>query len=300
MEHDEYVRRSEHRETCVATVKLNASYYQTTIAALNSENRLPTSDPWDPDLSKRVFERMVKQWRDGQNSLTEPASSPEDDDPDDSEPFYVREPCHSCALPVFEDPEAPMFVRVPPSTQELPWAMNNASTVPLKVPWRGAPTGGARAAVPAVGVGGDPVAAENKSADRPSRSTGGSANCQGRRSSSSGDFRKRSQSPVDMPDAPGANEDCSEETWQSRQAHRTEGVLAVKRSPDYIAVTTDSLYEHAKKPRSPDPTDRRLSKRTWERSMQLWRFQLADLRTMEKAFRAFVLNWVQIKRFQFQ
>ena len=80
--------------------------------------------------------------------------------------------------------------------------------------------------------------------------------------------RRRSRSAV------GANEESNEEDWQRRLAHRAAGVAAVKRSADYLSVTADP---NVARPTTPDPTDRTLSKRTWERGVQLWRFALRDV-----------------------
>ena len=81
--------------------------------------------------------------------------------------------------------------------------------------------------------------------------------------------RRRSRSPC------GANED-DEEVWQRRMAHRVEGVAAVMRSDDYTRATADP---QAPRPRTPDPTDRRLSKRAWERCVQQWRIYLKGIRS---------------------
>ena len=81
--------------------------------------------------------------------------------------------------------------------------------------------------------------------------------------------RRRSRSPG------GANED-DEEVWQTRMAHRVAGVAGVKRSDDYTRATADP---QAPRPRTPDPTDRRLSKRAWERSVQQWRIGLKGIRS---------------------
>ena len=77
--------------------------------------------------------------------------------------------------------------------------------------------------------------------------------------------RRRSRSPR------GANEECNEEVWQRRSAHRAAGVGAVKRSADYIRATEDPGVP---RPKTPDPTNRKLSKRAWERGVQQWRMDL--------------------------
>ena len=52
--------------------------------------------------------------------------------------------------------------------------------------------------------------------------------------------------------------------------HRAAGVAAVKRSADYVTATAARVP----RPRTPDPTDRKLSKRGWERGVQQWRMDL--------------------------
>ena len=77
--------------------------------------------------------------------------------------------------------------------------------------------------------------------------------------------RRRSRSP------PGANEVGDEEVWERRTAHRLAGVVAIKRSAHYLAVTEDTGNA---RPKTPDPRDRTLSKRKWERGVQVWRAKL--------------------------
>ena len=62
--------------------------------------------------------------------------------------------------------------------------------------------------------------------------------------------------------------------WQRRSAHRAAGVAAVKRSADYISATADPRVP---RPKTPDPTDRKLSKRAWERGVQQWRMDLKSV-----------------------
>ena len=78
--------------------------------------------------------------------------------------------------------------------------------------------------------------------------------------------RRRSRSP------PGANEVCDEEVWERRTAHRLAGVGAIKRSAHYLIVTEDTGNA---RPKTPDPGDRTVSKRSWERGVQQWRANLA-------------------------
>ena len=80
--------------------------------------------------------------------------------------------------------------------------------------------------------------------------------------------RRRSRSPC------GDSEECNEEVWQRRSAHRLAGVAAVKRSTDYIGATADT---GVRRPRTPDAMDRKLSKRAWERAVQQWRKDLKEV-----------------------
>ena len=57
--------------------------------------------------------------------------------------------------------------------------------------------------------------------------------------------------------------------WGVRQSKREAGVYHVKLTADYQRVQHE-LFSHLR-PATPDPTDRSLSKRTWERDMQAWR-----------------------------
>ena len=77
-----------------------------------------------------------------------------------------------------------------------------------------------------------------------------------------------------------ADEECNEQVWQCRSLHRAAGVKAVKRSADYITATANS---ETSRPNTPDPMDRKLSKRVWERGVQQWRM---DLKSVAKLVRA--------------
>ena len=59
--------------------------------------------------------------------------------------------------------------------------------------------------------------------------------------------------------------------WRHRCLHRQDGVRAVKRSLHYTILEAAQLQ----RPKSPDPQDRTVSKRDWERRVQQWRFGLA-------------------------
>ena len=71
------------------------------------------------------------------------------------------------------------------------------------------------------------------------------------------------------------NELCTAEQWERRSAHRQAGHDAVKRTSDYVRwCTRDEMCGTRLRPPSPDPCDKRLSKRMWERSVQTWRVEL--------------------------
>ena len=67
--------------------------------------------------------------------------------------------------------------------------------------------------------------------------------------------------------------------WQRRESKRRGGVAAIKWSPDYL-IAMERLSEcdggnpAPSRPRTPDPTDRAVSKRRWELSVQVWRKEL--------------------------
>jgi len=58
-----------------------------------------------------------------------------------------------------------------------------------------------------------------------------------------------------------------EQTAARRFAKRTAGVQAVKKTPEYIVT----MLHHGARPDTPDPSDEKMSKRTWEKSMMNWR-----------------------------
>ena len=76
-----------------------------------------------------------------------------------------------------------------------------------------------------------------------------------------------------------AKEECNEQAWQRRSVHRVAGVKAVKRSADYITAMANS---ETSRPNTPDPMDRKVSKRVWERGVQQWRM---DLKSVAKLVR---------------
>ena len=191
-------RRAQHREACIAAVKHSGDYG----AVARHVARPATPDPRQADVSKRAWEKIVRQWRMDLKAFAAgglyAAGAAWADGPlraPNTPPMYVD-------LPVWADGVA--FVRAPAAEA-------------LRVPWP------------------------------PERE------------------RRMSRSPR------GANEECNEEVWQRRMMHRLAGVAAVKRSNDYIMATD---HAHVPRPRTPDATDRKLSKRAWERWVQQWRMDL--------------------------
>jgi hypothetical protein len=57
----------------------------------------------------------------------------------------------------------------------------------------------------------------------------------------------------------------NDEEWQRRVVHRRNGVNHVLNSPAYITLAGLGVRVVG-----PDPEDRSLSKRAWEKEMQLW------------------------------
>jgi len=70
--------------------------------------------------------------------------------------------------------------------------------------------------------------------------------------------------------------EASEGTWQRRAEKRQLSVTAGKATPEYGAYTAAIPREHrtSESPRTPDPTDRTVSKRQWDEGVRLWRLAL--------------------------
>ena len=83
------------------------------------------------------------------------------------------------------------------------------------------------------------------------------------------------------PIAMKANGNYNDEVWAKRLQHRTEGRSAVKRSMDYNLLKFNDM-----RPSTPDPQDRRVSKRVWEQKVQKWRL---DMRTITQE-----MHWVYV------
>ena len=197
---EEWERRAQRREACIAAVKRSGDY----AAVVQHSGRPATPNPRQAEVSKRAWEKSVRQWRMDLKALTASGQAASGS----GGAARLDEPlCVSCRGPMYVDPP-PMSVDV---------AFFPVLDEPLRVPW-------------------------------PSERE-----------------RRRSLSPC------GANEECNEEVWERRSAHRAAGVAAVKRSADYISATADPQVP---RPKTPDPTDRKLSKRAWERGVQQWRMDL--------------------------
>ena len=72
--------------------------------------------------------------------------------------------------------------------------------------------------------------------------------------------------------------DATEEDWTRRVEHRSNGVLYVKSTGSYQAMSrarASGRLREPPAPLTPDPTDRTITKRRWEKSMQQWRTALA-------------------------
>ena len=200
---DEWERRAQHREACIAAVKRSGDYVS---GVAQHFARPSTPNPRQAGVSKRAWEKGVRQWRMDLKAFAGGGLAPDAAGVGER----VRVPCRQ-----------PMYIDlplVPPDDV----AFVPVDDQPLRVPW-------------------------------PSQMERG---------------RVRSRSPC------GANQECSEEVWQRRMAHRAAGVAAVKRSPDYISATA---APHVPRPNTPNPTDRLLAKRAWERGVQQWRLDLKVL-----------------------
>lgn len=64
----------------------------------------------------------------------------------------------------------------------------------------------------------------------------------------------------------------TEADWQRRLSHRRAGVSYVKSTWEYKTSAANSS-----RPPTPNPADRNVSKRMWEKAIQTWRRDLKDL-----------------------
>ena len=211
---DEWERRAQHREACIAAVKRSVDY----VTVFQLFARPPTPNPRQAEVSKRAWEKGVKQWRMDLKALV-------------PRPVAAGVGERGCVPWRFDPHRDPMYIDLP-SVPLDDVAFVPVEDQPLRVPW--------------------PSELERE--------------------------RRRSRSPC------GADEECNEEVWQRRSAHRAAGVAAVKRSADYISATADP---HVPRPNTPNPTDRKLAKRAWERGVQQWRM---DLKAVVQRLRPSVIS----------
>ena len=72
--------------------------------------------------------------------------------------------------------------------------------------------------------------------------------------------------------------EASEEDWKRRIEHRTAAVEYIQTTNQYQRFSSDREKgvekEHTDRPQTPDPEDRTVSKRDWEKSVQRWRMAL--------------------------
>ena len=71
----------------------------------------------------------------------------------------------------------------------------------------------------------------------------------------------------------------TQDNWPARQKKREAGVQYIKGTMEYRQSQERSPHS---RPRTPDPTDRTISKRSWERGMQLWRSELRAAEPQER------------------
>merc|ERR1712039_379949 len=91
------------------------------------------------------------------------------------------------------------------------------------------------------------------------------------------DKKRRPPQAQNNTDEGRAMPEVAEEDWQRRIQHRSAAVHYIKSTATYqkLAVAREQgLAEAATRPRTPDPTDRSVSKRDWEKSVQKWRSEL--------------------------
>ena len=82
----------------------------------------------------------------------------------------------------------------------------------------------------------------------------------------------RSRRTIAMADDAGA-------VWRRKQDHRERGVAGVKATAMYldsVVLAAESVETNVRRPATPDPRDRSISKRSWETAMVVWRRRLAE------------------------
>ena len=93
----------------------------------------------------------------------------------------------------------------------------------------------------------------------------------GRRKKRSGRAQQQQQQQQQRPTTDNnPDNEATEETWARRLRHREAGLRAIKRSNDYVRVVALGV----RRPQTPDPTNREIRKRVWERGNQQWRMEL--------------------------
>ena len=114
---EEWVRRGQHRVACIEAVKRSADY----IAAVAQDRARPeTPDPWQPEVSKRAWEKSVRQWRMDMKALVADGLAGRADD----EPLRVPWP---------SELSQPLYVPLPASLDEA--AFVSVLDEPLHAPW---------------------------------------------------------------------------------------------------------------------------------------------------------------------
>ena len=114
---EEWVRRGQHRVACIEAVKRSADY----IAAVAQDRARPeTPDPWQPEVSKRAWEKSVRQWRMDMKALVADGLAGRVDD----EPLRVPWP---------SELSQPLYVPLPASLDEA--AFVSVLDEPLHAPW---------------------------------------------------------------------------------------------------------------------------------------------------------------------
>ena len=71
--------------------------------------------------------------------------------------------------------------------------------------------------------------------------------------------------------------EASEEDWKRRIEHHTAAVDYIKTTSQYSRFAADrekGVEKDKTRPKTPDPEDRTVSKRDWEKSVQRWRMDL--------------------------
>ena len=76
-------------------------------------------------------------------------------------------------------------------------------------------------------------------------------------------------------EAPSVSPELAEEVaWRPRHIKRRRGIMAVKHTDVYcriLLLESTNDMDSSVRPLTPDPEDRAMSKRAWEKSMQAWR-----------------------------